>query len=329
MNYLAAQMDLYVKGDPTLWKGRVDGQEKDWMRWHQLVDCVDLLTEHDLADSVTLLGFCCDEGVRRNQGRTGAKDGPAALRHILANLPVHFSDQLKLKDAGNILLKNNDLESTQLSASSAIATILEGGGFPLVLGGGHEVTYAHYLGIKEFLRPNRGTVGIINLDAHLDMRKPTGGLGNSGTGFYQIAKDLALAGHPFHYLAIGIQEISNTKGLFSYAKSTNTQIIKQNELTSSGLHQIIDKIQAFAQQVDYIYLTIDLDAFAAPYAPGVSSLAFNGIIPDALFFDIYHVLITLPQLKSMDIAELNPCFDSDNRTAKLAADLLFKLMNRT
>ena len=35
-----------------------------------------------------LIGFPCDEGVRRNGGRVGAAAGPAALRAALANLPL-------------------------------------------------------------------------------------------------------------------------------------------------------------------------------------------------------------------------------------------------
>ena len=36
-----------------------------------------------------LIGFACDEGVRRNGGRVGAKDGPRAIRAALANLAWH------------------------------------------------------------------------------------------------------------------------------------------------------------------------------------------------------------------------------------------------
>ncbi|MDR2272298.1 MAG: formimidoylglutamase [Sphingobacterium sp.] len=328
MNPLLNQSDLYVGGDQGVWKGRVDGEARAWMRWHQMMDCIDLSVDSNLDHSVVFLGFCSDEGVGRNQGRVGAKDGPAALRNVLANLPVYFSSELKLKDAGDILLKDSDLESSQMALGDAVSSILRAGGFPVILGGGHEVTYGHYLGIKSFLEDHRKKIGIINLDAHLDMRELAMGQGNSGTGFYQIEKERAGINQSFHYLAIGIQEISNTKGLVDYAKSKNVQLIERKDLVSHKRHEIRQQIQLFAEQVDYIYLTIDLDAFAAAYAPGVSALAFNGIVPDELFFDLYHTIITLPNLQSVDIAELNPYFDIDARTAKLAADLIFKLLNR-
>ncbi|WP_104382012.1 formimidoylglutamase [Sphingobacterium sp. HMA12] len=328
MNPLLNHKELYTRGDRAVWKGRVDGQERDWMRWHQLMECIDLSADFSLSHSLVFLGFCSDEGVGRNQGRVGAKDGPSAIRNVLTNLPAHFSAELKLKDAGDIVLKDNDLESSQSALGKAISSILKGGGFPIVLGGGHEVTYGHYLGIKHFLNDPKCQIGIINIDAHLDMREISAEQGNSGTGFFQIEKDLSNIGQSFHYLAIGVQEISNTKGLMAYAKSKHTQIIERKDLVADRLTALRRQIQDFASQVDYVYLTIDLDAFAAPYAPGVSALAFNGIVPDELFFDLYSAIIELPNLRSMDIAELNPYFDIDSRTAKLAADLVFKFLDR-
>ncbi|WON93468.1 formimidoylglutamase [Sphingobacterium sp. Lzh-3] len=328
MNLLLNNPEIYNKGDQAVWKGRIDGQDREWMRWHQLMDCVDLLEQPNLRQSIAFLGFCSDEGVARNQGRVGAKDGPTALRNVLTNLPVHFSDKLKLKDCGDILLKDNDLELSQQGLGAALNCILEQEGFPVILGGGHEVAYGHYLGVKEFLKSRNQSLGIINLDAHLDIRPLEDGKGNSGTGFFQIEQDQSKADLPFHYLAIGIQEISNTKGLLDYAKEKDVQIIERESLIIEKLDLIREKIVRFSKSVDYVYLTIDLDAFAAAYAPGVSALAFNGIVPDQLFFTIYDILLDLPNIRSVDFAELNPYFDIDSRTAKLAADLIFKLTNK-
>lgn len=327
MSHLFKQKQLYVAADRFRWKGRVDGEDKDWMRWHQWVSCVDLLTVPDLAGAYSILGFCSDEGVSRNLGRAGAKDGPATLRDVLANLPVYFSDEVKVKDCGDILVMDSDLESSQEALGQALATVLRSGGFPIVFGGGHEVTYGHYLGIKQHLGGSSQKIGFINLDAHLDMRPLPGGFGNSGTGFYQIEQDLRAMGASFHYLAIGIQQISNTRGLCDYAQTKGVQLIRSDDLIPSNLEKLQNQVRAFAAEVDYLYLTIDLDMFAAPYAPGVSAPAFNGVVPNEIFFGLFETLIKLPNLRSLDIAELNPRYDIDGRTAKLAADLLFKFVN--
>ncbi|MCI0922455.1 formimidoylglutamase [Sphingobacterium rhinopitheci] len=306
------------------WCGRMDGLEREEMRWHQVVQLVDLRKDTFFTNAVVIVGFCCDIGVQRNLGRIGAKDGPSSLRKIVANLPVYFSNNIVVMDAGDIGCNGDDLEQAQFVLSEAVAKIISGGGFPIVLGGGHEVTYGHYLGIKKGI--SGGSIGIINIDAHLDIRTTVQGLGNSGTGFYQIAQDSQMEGDDFQYLAIGIQDISNTRALINYALSKDVNIIYADEVRADYLERIKIIITAFAQQVDHIYLTVDMDAFAAPYAPGVSALAYNGIIPDHVFFAIYSTIIHLPNLRTVDIAELNPSYDIDNRTARLGSSLIFALL---
>ncbi|SKB92889.1 formiminoglutamase [Sphingobacterium nematocida] len=314
----------YRSGDIAQWTGRVDGTDERMRRWHQVIRCVDLHEVHDLKGTVVLLGFCCDEGVRRNQGRIGAKAGPEQFRKVLSGLPVHFSEMVALVDAGDVHCLGADLESAQSKLAELVTLIRKQGGFPLLLGGGHEITYAHFKGLDTDDR----SIGIVNIDAHLDIRPLKDGAGNSGTGFYQIAEDLTNSGRTFNYLALGIQDISNTQALLSYAKEKGTKIIKAEDICAANVDAVIAAVHDFAAQVDQIYLTIDLDAFAAPYAPGVSALAFNGIIPDVTFRRVFQSIINLPNLVSLDVAELNPLYDIDQRTTKLGADLIFKFLQQ-
>lgn len=306
------------------WTGRIDGTDRPLLRWHQLVEYVDLAQPTNLQGAVVIIGFSCDEGVRRNKGRIGAKEAPTVLRKVLANLPVHFSAWLRIVDAGDIHCIDSDLEKAQLALAQAVSIIIKQGGLPIVLGGGHEVTYGHYLGLREATK--KDTLGIINLDAHLDIRETVDGVGNSGTGFYQIAEDCAAQGIGFHYLPIGIDKMSNTQALFSYAKQQGVDILYQDKFSAEFVADIMDRIEAFAKRVDHVYLTLDMDVFAAPYAPGVSALAYNGIVPDSLFKTVFSKIAGLPNLRSVDLAELNPKYDIDNRTARLGATLLFDLL---
>ncbi|MBL1411256.1 formimidoylglutamase [Sphingobacterium faecale] len=315
---------LYQPGNPGHWVGRVDGAEQGLRRWHQEVRSIDLDETQELKNAVVLLGFCCDEGVRRNQGRVGAQNGPAQFRKILAGLPVHFSHQIRLLDAGDVYCQDTGLEAAQQRLAELVAKIRQRGGFPLLLGGGHEITYAHFKG----LHVEGKSIGIINIDAHLDIRPLKDGVGNSGTGFYQIADDLSREGKLFHYLALGIQDISNTPSLLAYAKDKGTTVIKAEDVHAGNMSEIRKAVRDFAVQVDLVYLTIDLDAFAAPYAPGVSALAFNGLVPDVTFQQIFQEIISLPNLVSVDVAELNPVYDIDQRTTKLGSDLIFKILQK-
>ncbi|MGN0003297.1 MAG: formimidoylglutamase [Sphingobacterium composti] len=316
---------LYTKADSSLWQGRIDGEEREYLRWHQVVTCVDLQEEQlHLDNAVVFLGFCCDEGVRRNQGREGAKSAPDYLRKILANLPVHFNEKLQIVDAGNVNTNGYDLESAQEALAIAVQKIRSSGGYPLLIGGGHEITYAHYKGLYSSGRK----IGVINLDAHLDMRPLSDEKGNSGTSFYQLNQELFDNGEKLKYLAIGIQEISNTTGLLDYAKSQGVEIIYNSELSSSNISVVQDKIAEFAEQVDELYLTIDMDVFAGAFAPGVSAVSYQGIVPDHSFYALLSFLYAHPKLQSIDIAELNPRYDLDERTARLAANLIFQYLQK-
>lgn len=312
---------LYVKPEETLWQGRIDGQERMFCRWHQILTCVDLNDNPNLDNAVVLLGFCSDEGVRRNSGREGAKAAPDYLRKVLANLPIHFSENIRLLDAGNIHTNGYDLESAQQALQWAVTLIKEAGGFPLLIGGGHEITYGHFKGLQSGDR----SLGVINIDAHLDMRPLVDGKGNSGTSFYQLNKELFDQGKVLQYLAIGIQEISNTQGLIQYAESQGVDIIFAEDIQVDNLQQVKARIDGFVNRVDDLYLTIDMDAFSASFAPGVSAVALGGLIPDNMFYSILKHIYAQPKLISLDIAELNPRFDLDERTARLAANFIFHL----
>ena len=75
--------------------------------------------------SAALVGFICDEGVRRNQGRVGAANGPNALREGLASLPWTFEDDQQIIDVGNIVCLNHALEEAQRELGEVVATVLQ------------------------------------------------------------------------------------------------------------------------------------------------------------------------------------------------------------
>jgi len=319
---------FYKPAEPQSWNGRNDGDLSEFQRWHQIVEFINLDKEVPALEfHHVFLGFCCDEGVKRNQGRVGAKDAPNTMRKILAGLPNHLPPLRVIADAGDVICISDDMEAAQNELSKRVLQILERGGLPIVLGGGHEVTYAHFNGLKTF--SNAKKIAVINLDAHLDLRMLKDNQGTSGTGFYQIFEDAKNGGYEVEYLAIGVQDISNTKALFNYASDHGVDIIKANEINSLNLDRIIKQIREFSAKVDHIYVTVDMDFFASSFAPGVSSPAFNGVVPDSIFMSLFETILMLPELRSIDFAEINPLFDIDNRTTKLASDLIFRLVNNT
>lgn len=298
----------------TIWQGRLDGEE---LLYHRLFQRVKEERNYDniAAGDFALHGFAVDEGVRRNKGRQGAKDAPDVIRKNMSNFPVILPD-FSLLDFGNLTCEDGNLENTQNNLAKNVSKVLLKGGKSLVLGGGHEVTYAHYLGVKTALPEQK--IGIINIDAHFDNRQPEKGVGpSSGTGFWQIAQE-----GPIHSLHIGIQRNSNTLKLFDTAHQYVMKYILADELFFENLTSVYQRIDELLDNVDYAYLTICMDVFNASIAPGVSAAAYNGIFADAAFMHFYRHILKNKKLVALDVAEVNPSFDIQDRTARLAACLV-------
>ena len=328
---------FYRKTSIDTWTGRNDGTELAVQRWHQRIILVDLGEENIILPpagqkGIALIGFSCDEGVRRNGGRVGAKDGPAHFRKACCNLPVHLTEDAIFLDLGDVICTDQDMEGAQRALAQVVAYALAHGYKPLVIGGGHEVAYGHYTGIDNFIQDQTSSaeeiqrIGIINFDAHFDLREPNENGTNSGTGFLQIANDCKSSGKPFRYMPVGIQLNSNTKYLFDTAAGLGVKHIPAEQFMASREEEIRLQIEEFIAGSTHIYLTICMDVFSSSFAPGVSAAAFNGLIPDAFFFACLKSIIASRKLISMDIAECNPVFDQDQRTAKLAAALAFSMI---
>jgi formiminoglutamase len=77
---------------------------------------------------------------------------------------------------------------------------------------------------------------------------------------------------------------------------------------------------------DDLYLSIDMDVFPAHEAPGVSALAALGV-PAAVLLPVIKTVARSGRLRAVDVAELNPTFDLDNRTARLAARIIHAIIH--
>ncbi len=163
-----------------------------------------------------LIGFPQDEGVRRNGGRVGAAAAPDEIRKWLYRLtpgdPASDRDltQRSLIDLGNVRIAG-DLEKTQAALGEVVAGVLSRGGVPVVLGGGHETAYGVYLGYAAA----RQAVGIISIDAHLDVRPTLDGKGHSGSPFRQALEHPAM---PLaRYACLGAQPHATSRAHLRYA----------------------------------------------------------------------------------------------------------------
>lgn len=300
-----------------IWQGRVDAEETGpSTRWHQHVQPL----QADSQGGVTLIGFAVDEGVRRNAGRTGASAGPQALRGALAGMPM--LGEPAIFDAGDVKCRDEKLEEAQAVLAEHVAAAIARGSLPLVLGGGHEVAWGTFQGIAT-ARPTPQRVLIVNMDAHFDLR--VAARGNSGTPFRQIQEHCATSGRPFDYRVFGISRFANTQALFQRADALGVRYWLDEQLQDSGA-------LAFAQQqlttdladCDAVYLTVCLDVLPGAQAPGVSAPAPLGV-PLARVEALIDQVLASGRLIAADIAELNPAFDRDGLTARVAARIAARI----
>ncbi|PCI34971.1 MAG: formimidoylglutamase [Flavobacteriaceae bacterium] len=318
---------LYKSAQESNWEGRASNPDMGNQYWYQEITLLDLTTldEASLKEKeidIALLGYVCDEGVRRNRGRIGAAQGPKALRERLAKHPVHFENR-RIADVGDVICEEDNMEGCQDAFSSIISKLLKDKIFPIAVGGGHDMSYAHFMGIWNVVKDSdKRRVGIINFDAHFDLR-PVEGRPNSGTPFNQIITKLKKEGEHVDYFAVGIQQQSNTRELFDIAKKENVHYAINYDCESARHEMDIlkSRLSSFIANNDYIYITVDMDAFSSAYAPGVSAPSPLGFTPYFLF-KMLDFLFESNKVISCDIAELNPSLDRDNVTATLVAKIV-------
>ena len=263
---------MYKEIDTTVWAGRTDSTVcLESFRYHQVVHCIrtDEL-QQKLNKKISIIGFECDEGIRRNKGRVGAKNAPIEIRKQLASIPWRGSQNVPIYDVGNVTCEAQLLEKAQVELGKHVCEIMNSNSHCIVIGGGHETLYGQYLGIRESVG-KEAVIGIINIDAHFDLRvydhQPS-----SGTMFKQILD----MDEKIKYFVCGIQRYGNTTELFNRADELGVTYLYEDEMDYDST---VKAVKQFIKSCDVILFTICTDVISASHAPGVSAPSPFGLEP--------------------------------------------------
>ena len=268
---------------------------------------------------VVLVGFPSDEGVKRNDGRPGAAGGPAAIRRWLYRFTPSaielesFVDLIgRTVDLGDLAV-SGDVECDQAALGELLAPYIGGEAFVIVLGGGHETAFGHFLGYVVA----EESVAIVNWDSDVDVRELKEGRAHSGSPFRQAL--LHPSGYCRLYTVAGLLPYSAAAAHLDFVAEHGGRHFWGPDLTADRVVGIYREMEAPS------LVTFDLDAVDQASAPGVSAPAISGM-PAGLWLHAAHQAGACPAVRSCDIVELNPAYDRDGQTAKLAALTVFEVL---
>ncbi len=268
---------------------------------------------------IGIVGVPTDEGVKRNGGRIGAKGGPDAIRYELyRRTPFVMGKEnspagVPIFDFGNIKT-GKTLEETHEKLSEIVHALVTADIVPIVLGGGHDIAYPNFVGFSK----DKKNVGVINIDTHLDYRKPNPKR-NSGTSFRQMLDMQKSPLNAMNLVAVGIQSFANSKDHYSDLLQRGATIFSLRDVREDGITKILELSYELATNSnDALYVSFDIDVVQNANAPGVSASLPTGMTPEE-FLTAALFAGKRRKTKLIDIVEMNPKYDIDGRTAKLAA----------
>ncbi len=269
--------------------------------------------------TAALIGCPDDRGVYNNGGRPGAKDGPAAFRSWLNKPKGAYDVQSNFLDYGNVSPITATIYETHEKVAQQITQAHKDGCNTLVIGGGHDYAHAHLKGLHNTLIGGQ-QLGCINIDPHFDLRPYQFDI-LSGSPFHMALEEAIIEGQ--NLVEFGIQHFCNGAPLWDYAKNHHVSICTREEMRFSGVfEQFRSALGNLSQQCQQIAISLDLDVINLAFAPGVSAPNVEGFNPSEVLA-LLGEAASYENVNSLGIYELNPRFDKDAHTARLAATAAF------
>ena len=245
-------------------------------------------------------------------GRHGAAKGPGGIRNALAGIKTHSFDAgpvvdgTVLGDLGNVDVSSIDTASIQRRVRAVTADVHAADTLPVFLGGDNSLTVANAGPLLD-----RGRVGVVNFDAHLDVREvretPT-----SGTPYRQLLEEGLDA-----YVCVGVRHHETSTVYADYLDEQGGEIVTA-ETVGRDLEGALEDATAAVADVEHLYVSVDCDVLDATAAPGVSAPTPGGLTTRELF-ELVRRVAADDRVAGFEVVECAPPLDDDNRTSAAAA----------
>ncbi|MCC5803155.1 formimidoylglutamase [Rossellomorea vietnamensis] len=263
---------------------------------------------------------------------SGASFAPDAIRRCLNSFTTYniergtdlADDNKTIIDFGDITMHPTSIEEShqRIYESTKAATESNAAPFTIILGGDHSITTSTVKAIKE----TKGTVGIIQFDAHHDLRNTEDGGPTNGTPFRRLIEEGHLQGE--HLIQIGIRNYANAKAYHDYAIDQGVTIHTMKDIKQQHITKLIqESLTQLQDKVDTIYLSVDMDVLDQAFAPGCPAIGPGGMHPDMLTEAVQEAL-KHPKVHTMDIVEIDPTLDIRDMTSRVAALLILETLTK-
>jgi formiminoglutamase len=232
---------------------------------------------------------------------------PEALRTILQKFSCYDIesdadlDLLAARDLGDLSLADLNLEDAFEPLKDSVREALANADAVAVIGGNNGVTRPAAHGIATSL----DMIGVITLDAHLDLRDLANGLTN-GNPIRALLRD----GLPGRNIAqIGIQPYANSRAYAEVARDAGITVITMNQVRAHGIEAILNEtLDDLACRVEAIYVDIDIDVLDRIFAPATPGSRPGGLTPwelrHAAWMCGFH-----SKVRAIDLVEVDPTLD--------------------
>jgi formiminoglutamase len=274
-----------------------------------------------------ILGYPDDEGIQKNGGRPGAKEGPDHIRSWLYRMTPSRNPQGSFEDLGNLQdFEKDTLETRHAFASEKLQAALSEGKKALTFGGGHDYGFPDGLAFLNTFSEGKDVRErplVINFDAHLDVRDLSRGI-TSGTPFFRLRTH----SKNFDMIQVGIQNQCNALHHLEWCRDNDIEVLFLNEFygKKESLAEVFER--RFKNHLDKkrsAFISIDIDGFSHAYAPGCSQSWPTGIEPRD-FFPLLQILMDALDVKLLSLYEVSPPLDLASATSKLAAQIAYRFL---
>lgn len=257
---------------------------------------------------------------------SGASFAPDKIRAALQSYTTYAGEAgMELTDLildfGDVYMNPTDVIGNQERIVEGMSDVFssEAAKHWMILGGDHSISYAS---IKAFAQ--KQTVGVIQFDAHHDLRNTADGGPTNGTPFRRLLEDGIIDGG--HLVQMGIRDFMNAAAYEGYATKHGVSVYTMGDVDAVGVTEILQReINRLAEKVDVIYLSIDMDVLDQAYAPGCPAIGPGGMDSKTL---LEGVLFAAKQekVRAMDMVEIDPTIDFRNMTSRVAAYVMLQFM---